>query len=106
MLSSIAKPVYILFCALLTVPVALAQENVTSASVSGRVLDPSNQVVPKRTGDRSTDGHQPDPKSADRCGRAFSVLRISKSDLMKSKFRRRSLPKSHAWVDVDGGRGI
>ena len=37
MLSSIARPVYILFCALLTVPVALAQENVTSASVSGRV---------------------------------------------------------------------
>jgi hypothetical protein len=44
-LSSIARPVYILFCALLTVTVALAQENVTSASVSGRVLDPSNQVV-------------------------------------------------------------
>src|SRR5687767_12670560 len=44
-MSSVTRPCCILFCALLTVPGALAQENVTSASVSGRVLDPSNQVV-------------------------------------------------------------
>jgi Carboxypeptidase regulatory-like domain/TonB dependent receptor-like, beta-barrel len=44
-MSSITRSFCIVFCAVLTLPAALAQENVTSASVSGRVLDPSNQVV-------------------------------------------------------------
>ena len=45
MLSFIAKATFVMLCAAAFAPVAVAQENINSASVSGRVTDPSGEVV-------------------------------------------------------------
>jgi hypothetical protein len=45
MLSFIAKATLVIFCVAAFAPVAVAQENINSASVSGRVTDPSGEVV-------------------------------------------------------------
>ena len=41
----LSKATLVMFCAAAFAPVAVAQENINSASVSGRVTDPSGEVV-------------------------------------------------------------
>jgi Carboxypeptidase regulatory-like domain/TonB dependent receptor-like, beta-barrel len=83
MLSSAVRFLRILFCAALFAQVAVAQENINSASVSGRVTDPSGDIVAgAQVTARQTDTNQARTATTDQEGRfRFAYLKIGRYEI-------------------------
>ena len=83
MLSVIAKLAHILFCAVLFAQFAAAQENINSASVSGRVTDPSGEIVTgAQVTARQMDTNQTREATTDQEGRfRFAYLKVGRYEI-------------------------
>jgi hypothetical protein len=83
MLSSIARFACVPFCAVLFAQFAAAQENINSASVSGRVIDPAGDVVQgAQVVARQTDTNLTRSTTTDSEGRfRFAYLRIGQYEI-------------------------
>jgi len=83
MLSCAVRFLRILFCVALFAQVAVAQENINSASVSGRVTDPSGDVVAgAQVTARQTDTNQARTATTDQEGRfRFAYLKIGRYEI-------------------------
>jgi uncharacterized GH25 family protein len=82
-MSVVARLARILFCAVFFAQVAVAQENINSASVGGRVTDPSGDVVAgAQVTARQTDTNQARTTTTDQEGRfRFAYLRVGRYEI-------------------------
>ena len=83
MLSVVARLAYVLVCAVLFAQFAAAQENINSASISGRVTDPSGDIVTgAQVTTRQTDTNQTRAVTTDQEGRfRFAYLKIGRYEI-------------------------